>query len=295
MKTYLGTEEAAAYLGIRERKLYELAAAQRIPCSKVTGKWLFPRAALDRWVESGLAMPQGFAPSAPPPIIAGSHDPLLEWAARRSGSGMALLSEGSEAGLRRFDRGEAILAALHLHAEIGADEGANSSAVRALHQGHDTVLIAFARREQGLLLKPGNPLAIAGFEDALRLRGRFGFRQPGAGAQGLLDRLLLLHGKAQADLDAAPEIFVTGQDLAFAVRSGEIDCGIATRAVALAAGLDFAPILWEEFDLVLQRRSYFEPGPQMLFAFMRGAEFHRQAASFGGYETGMAGQVRLNR
>ena len=46
---YLNTEDAAAYLGIRERKLYELVANGAVPCSKVTGKWLFPRAALDRF------------------------------------------------------------------------------------------------------------------------------------------------------------------------------------------------------------------------------------------------------
>ena len=44
MKAYFSTEEAAAYLGIRERKLYELVAQAAVPCSKVTGKWLFPRA-----------------------------------------------------------------------------------------------------------------------------------------------------------------------------------------------------------------------------------------------------------
>ncbi len=63
---YLTTEEAAAYLRLKERKLYELVAEGAIPCSKVTGKWLFPRAALDRWVAAGLARPRlrggGLAP-----------------------------------------------------------------------------------------------------------------------------------------------------------------------------------------------------------------------------------------
>jgi putative molybdopterin biosynthesis protein len=86
MHVYLNTEQAADYLGIRERKLYELVANGAVPCSKVTGKWLFPRAALDRWIEAGLARPYGFDAVAPPPIIGGSHDPLLEWAAHGNGS-----------------------------------------------------------------------------------------------------------------------------------------------------------------------------------------------------------------
>ncbi|MCO0638037.1 helix-turn-helix domain-containing protein, partial [Lutimaribacter sp. EGI FJ00014] len=56
---FLTTSEAADYLRLGERKLYELVADNAIPCSKVTGKWLFPRHELDRWVLSGLARPEG--------------------------------------------------------------------------------------------------------------------------------------------------------------------------------------------------------------------------------------------
>ena len=59
----LTTAEAADYLRLGERKLYELVAENRIPCSKVTGKWLFPRQELDRWVNSGLARPAGMTAS----------------------------------------------------------------------------------------------------------------------------------------------------------------------------------------------------------------------------------------
>ena len=65
----LTTAEAAEYLRLGERKLYELVAEERIPCSKVTGKWLFPRNELDRWVLSGLARPADMIPPEPPPIV----------------------------------------------------------------------------------------------------------------------------------------------------------------------------------------------------------------------------------
>ena len=77
-----------------------------VPCTKVTGRWLFPRAALDRWVTAGLIAPAALAQVAAPPIVGGSHDPLLEWALRESGSGLASLPEGSEEGLRRLTGGE---------------------------------------------------------------------------------------------------------------------------------------------------------------------------------------------
>ena len=53
MPELLTTDEAAEYLRLSERKLYELVATREVPCSKVTGRWLFPRAALDRWVSAG--------------------------------------------------------------------------------------------------------------------------------------------------------------------------------------------------------------------------------------------------
>ena len=57
----LTTAEAADYLRLKERKLYELIAERQIPCTKVTGKWLFPRADLDRWLLAGRARPHGGA------------------------------------------------------------------------------------------------------------------------------------------------------------------------------------------------------------------------------------------
>jgi putative molybdopterin biosynthesis protein len=52
----------------------------RCHAARSRGRWLFPRAALDRWVTAGLIAPAAFAHVATPPIIGGSHDPLLEWA-----------------------------------------------------------------------------------------------------------------------------------------------------------------------------------------------------------------------
>jgi putative molybdopterin biosynthesis protein len=293
MRTYLNTDEAAEYLGIKERKLYELVANGAIPCSKVTGKWLFPTAALDRWIESGLARPHGFEAAQPPPIIGGSHDPLLEWAVRRSGSALALLSVGSAEGLEMLSRDAVAVAAIHLHALD--DDDANLSAVASAHALHDAVVIAFARREEGLLVAPGNPLGLAGLADAAAAKARFAMRQPGAGAQLLLSKQLSQAGLTAAQLAALPAAFATGDDLAFAIKSGQADCGVATRATANAHGLGFVALGWEQFDLAMRRRTYFEPGVQALLALLRTPEFHHHAGLLGGLDTSAAGTVRLSR
>lgn len=291
----LTTSEAAEYLRLGERKLYELVADGAIPCTKVTGKWLFPRDELDRWVLSGLMRPAGMSQADPPLIVGGSQDALLEWCLRESGSGLATLAEGTESGVGRLLRGEVIAAAIHFHSEHGVEDSAddaNLAAVRALASLHDALLVGFVRREQGLLLRPGNPNNLASIADVLSSGAMTAVRQPGAGAQMLLDALLKRHGAKPKDLRRLDSPCLTGPDLAAAVRAGQADCGIATRAAAKAAGLDFAPLLWENFDLLMRQRTYFRPALQALTGFISQPLLHQRASDLTGYDTTPAGKIR---
>jgi len=268
---FLTTSEAAAYVRLGERKLYELVTSGAIPCSKVAGKWLFPRHELDLWVLSGLARPTGMIAADPPPIVGGSQDDLLEWSLRESGSGLASLTEGTARGVERLQRGEVIAAAVHFHSDaISSDSAgqANIAAVRAMPGLHDAVLVAFARREQGLLVASGNPKHLQSLAEVLATGAQMAVRQPGAGAQMLLDVLLKRAGAGHKDLRRLDSPCRTGPDLAAAIRTGKADCGIATRAAAKSAGLDFVPLLWENFDLLLRQRSYFRPSIQALIGFV---------------------------
>jgi excisionase family DNA binding protein len=293
MAELLTTEEAAVYLRLSERKLYELVAGGALPCTKVTGRWLFPKAALDRWLASGLVTPAGMTLTPRPPIVGGRQDPLLEWALRESGCGLASLPEGSETGLRRLSRGEVTAAAIHLHRLDGDDETANIEAVAQAPGLHDAVVIAFARREQGLVVAAGNPMALTDLGKVAQSRARLAQRPEGAGAQLLLLALLARAAIAADALALVKPVCPTGPDLAQAVRSGRADCGIASRSVAYAAGLGFIPLLWERFDLALRQRDYFLPGPQALFDYVRKPAFRVQAVELQGYDVGEAGAVRL--
>jgi putative molybdopterin biosynthesis protein len=151
----LTTSEAAAYVRIKERKLYELIAERQIPCTKVTGKWLFSRADLNRWLLAGMARPYGVVPAEPPPIVGGSHDPLLQWWLSESRAGLAILPEGSQAGYRRFLEGEVVAAAIHFHDLDDPERDANIEIVAREASLYDAVLIGFARREQGVVVAAG--------------------------------------------------------------------------------------------------------------------------------------------
>lgn len=287
------TAEAAAYLRLKERKIYEMVAEGTVPCTKVTGRWLFPKAELDHWLASSVSRPPGVAPADPPAVIAGSHDPLLEWALRESGCGLATLAVGSEAGFARFLAGEAIAAAVHFHELADPANDANVSMMRSQRSLQDAVLIAFCRREQGLLLAAGNPLKISSIVDVVSKRARISVRPKGAGAQLLLLALLHQSKRVFSDLNAVDPPSPTGPDIAQAIRAGRADTGIATRAVANAAGLDFVPILWETFDLVMRQRDYFRPALQAIVGFLRSDALAARARELGGYDMSAVGSVRF--
>src|SRR5881394_1895358 len=91
--------EVADYLRVRERTIYELVRTQRIPSCKLSGKLLFPKRLIELWIAQSADYPHAVSHLAsPPPVIAGSHDPLLEWAARESKCELAILVDGSTAG-----------------------------------------------------------------------------------------------------------------------------------------------------------------------------------------------------
>lgn len=287
----LTTAEAAEYLRIKERKLYELVATDAIPCTKVTGKWLFPRADLDRWLLAGMARPLGVVPAEPPPIIGGSHDPLLQWALAESRAGLAILPEGSEAGYRRFLEGKIIATAIHFHALDAPDADANVGMVAKEPALYDAVLIAFASREQGMVVATGNPQQITSLGDVVRSKARLAARPQGAGAQQLLEALAQRDGIAPRQLKTVL-VAPTGPDIAQAIRAGHADCGIATRAVATAAGLGFVPLLVERFDLLMRQRDSYRPPLATFLALLRSPAFAVRAAELGGLDVSDAGKIR---
>jgi putative molybdopterin biosynthesis protein len=287
------TAEAAAYLRLKERKIYEMVAEGTVPCTKITGRWLFPKAELDHWLASSVSRPAGATRPDPAPIVAGSHDPLMEWALRESGSGLATLAVGSEAGFSRFVAGEMVAAAIHLHGLNDVESDANVAAMKSRGDLQDAVMIAFCRREQGFLVPPGNPLKLGSIEDVAKTRARIAMRPKGAGAQLLLLAVLQRAKVSLDQLAAVTPVCPTGPDIAQAIRAGRADTGIATRGVANAAGLDFVPLVWEPFDLVMRQRDYFQPPLQSLFNFLHSEELVVRARELGGYDLGGAGTVRF--
>ncbi|MGR3461854.1 MAG: substrate-binding domain-containing protein [Roseovarius sp.] len=279
--SYLTTKEVADLLRVRERKVYDMVAAGEIPHRKVTGKLLFPQTEITAWIEGEDAR----QPPARPGVVTGSHDPLLDWALRESGSALATLWNGSMGGLDAYCRGEAAMAGLH----IPGEDDWNIAALEARGL-RDAVLVGWATRVRGLILAPQVADMVRDFAD---LRGRrVILRQEGAGATALFARLMAEAGLTSTDLSAPASPAHTESDAAAAVAAGEAEATLGIEAMARQFRLVFRPLLRERFDLLIDRRAYFTEPVQALVRFMRSEVIAAKAASLGGYETGGMGTVR---
>jgi excisionase family DNA binding protein len=283
---FLTTREVAALLRVKERKVYDLAAAGEIPCRRITGKLLFPKGEIDAWLSGGTVAPVHARKA--PDVVSGSHDPLLDWALRESGSGLASFFDGSLDGLDRLAGGEAIACGMHVfEPETG---GWNSTHVSARMARAPVVLIEWAKRARGLILAPG--LEIAG---VAALKGhRVALRQPKAGGQILFDHLLAEAGLTRNDIDTLPDPARTEADAASAVASGQADAAPGLEAMARQFRLGFAPLVTERYDIAIDRRAFFEPRWQALTVFCRSPAFAAKAAELGGYDLAGHGTVHWN-
>jgi molybdate-binding protein len=225
-------------------------------------------------------------------VVAGSHDPLLDWAVGESGCGLALRASGSLDGLKQLAAGEAVMAGLHVR--DGKTGEYNVPVVRDAAGLRDVVLIHWAERRQGLVLAAGNPLNIRRIADIAKRKARFMLRQPSAGSH-----LLLLHFLAAAHLKPADLNFVhppvmSETDVGLAIVEGRADAGLAVEAVARRFRLAFVPLAEERFDLAMRRKCYFDAPAQRLFAFAGTPAFTRRAAALGGYDVSETGRVVWN-
>ena len=278
---YLTTKEVAALLRVKERKVYDLAASGGIPHRRVTGKLLFPSAEILAWIEgAGTSVPR-----ERPAVLTGSHDPLLDWAVRESGSTLATLFNGSVDGLRRFSEGRAALAGIHIPEHRGWNvQTAEEMGIRA------SVLIAWAVRARGLILSDRAQGEVTQMAD---LKGkRVALRQPGAGAAAIFEDLLAKAGLTLNDLVPSSGLARTESDAAAAVAAGEADAAMGIEAMARQFHLPFLPLVEERFDLLINRRAYFTEPVQTLLAFAHNEPLRRKAASMGGYHLTDLGTVR---
>jgi excisionase family DNA binding protein len=297
MKHLLSTKEVARFIGVNEKMIYTLVAEKGLPATKITGKWLFPRHLVEQWIEANTINYPEPRRDLPPYdgllIVAGSNDPLLEKTLnlfnRRHPEHVAVFGNlGSLGGLRALRRRTCHVATSHLLQE-DADEYNFDFAARELEQA--PAVVNFCRREQGLLVAGGNPRGIRSVAD-LGTAGLTIVNRPNTtGTRLLLDRELAQAGLDGAGIAGYHNEVARHLDVGLEIAAGRADAGPGIRAVAGMLGLDFIPLRWERYDLLVTKERFFDPGVQLLLGMLPEAEFRTLAATLEGYDVSMSGKM----
>jgi molybdate-binding protein/DNA-binding XRE family transcriptional regulator len=193
----------------------------------------------------------------------------------------------SMAALEALGRGEVHVAGLHLCDE--ATHEFNLPFVRRALPGRAMLFVNFASWEQGIIVRAGNPLGIRGVEDVVHRKIRLIQREPGAGANKLLEQALRAKKVSLGAVRGSGSVALGHMEVAQAIAMGAADAGIAIRSAAAAFGLGFIPLAVERFDLVIPRTLATDPRIERLVDTLGSRTFRRELDTVGGYITHESG------
>jgi putative molybdopterin biosynthesis protein len=225
-------------------------------------------------------------------VAVGSHDLVLDLAAsklRAVDPGVTLASSnvGSLGGLVALRDGLCHLAGSHLlDPETG--EYTLPYVDRVLGE-REVAVVRLVHRAQGLIVAPGNPLAIETIEDIARADVRYINRQRGAGTRVLLDHELGRRDIPADAVDGYAREEHTHLAIAAAIAAGRADAGLGIMAAARAFGLDFVPVTREPYDLVLTTDTLEDPVTGPLWTLLDDPDFRAAVEQLGGYDTAEMG------
>lgn len=288
---FMSVKQVASYLQVNDKKIYSLVREGKIPASKVTGKWLFPRDLVDQWVlessHGGLLTDRM--------LVAGSDDPLLYRAVMQIANQIrarALISytpTGTQLGLSLLARRRADICGIHW-GPVEESAKRHPALLKQFAQHRDWVLVRLFRREQGLILGPDSWPVGSRIEDLFSAQTRWAVRQEGAGSQRFLQEIITQHGVNPAARRITGRAY-SERDAASLVAMGQADVATGVRAAATEFGLEFLPIGWEAFDLAMHRGVFFRTLFQKLLEHLRGGEAQSVARMLGGYDMTECGNL----
>lgn len=227
-------------------------------------------------------------------VVVGSHDNTLDLIAdeiRQHAAGVRLSSShvGSMGGLMALKRRVCHLSGIHL---LDPSDGSYNVGYIEKHlPGRALTLVNLVTRQQGLMVAPGNPKGITGIEALTRPGVRFVNRQAGSGTRILLDYRLKALGIDDKAIDGYARDEYTHMSVAVAVLSGTADAGLGIHAAARALGLDFIPVVTEQYDLLIDNDYLGSPMVAALLSTIRSRRFKERALALGGYSTETTGEV----
>jgi putative molybdopterin biosynthesis protein len=227
--------------------------------------------------------------------ILGSHDfslDVMRDIIKKSNPGIDLLSThiGSLSGIIALQKGVVDLCTTHILDE--KEKVYNIPVVKKYLGTRPALLINVAKRVQGLVVAKGNPKGVKSVSDLARSDIRFINRQVGSGTRILLDTMLAEQGIGRDSVRGYDREEFTHAAVGVLVKDGIADVGLAIYPIARLFGLDFMPLVEEEYDLLVTREFSEEKRFSVLMDAILSAEFARRLQDFGGYNTEGTGRTK---
>ena len=299
----MNTKEVAHYLGIHEKQVYALIKSKRIPSTRVTGKWVFPKRLIDEWIDSNAQKSLGQAREKSRRIegallASGSNDPILDILHTYMRNlypefYIFTANTGSTDGLKALNKGYTDIAWSHLFDPKTGEY--NIPFLPNYVPDIKPVVVNLFCRDLGFLIAAKNPLGIHGFEDLARKEVKFINRQKGAGTRVLLDfNLKRLRIPSSQIIGYEKEVY-THLEVGISILSKESDVGIATVAVSKFFGLSFIPITTESFDMILDQSTFFEKGVQAFMEVLNSDGFRKRITKLGNYDFKTSGKILYSK
>ncbi len=291
----MSAKELASYLGLNEKKIYQLAREGSIPAARIGGKWVFPKHLIDEWIEKDALSRLRFKSSMETLVIMGSNDPAWDILSKKLidfpyGIILALSSVGSTKGLMALSQGLCDAASSHLLDPETLEY--NIPYLSRFLKGEDVVVITLFHREQGLMVKKGNPKGIERLEDLTRSDVTFINRQEGSGTRVLFDLELSAHGIDPSRIKGYENTASTHMEVALKILTGEADTGLGIRSVANMVGLEFIlPLKDERYDLVVLKNSMNLKKIRILLDVLESKDVRETLSKMGGYNLSDMGKV----
>jgi putative molybdopterin biosynthesis protein len=228
-------------------------------------------------------------------VCIGSHDNTLDILAnilkkRNPRFSLSSAHVGSMGGLIALKKGEAHMAGTHL---LDEETGLyNVPFIRRLLPDRRIILVNLAYRQQGFVVKKGNPKGITGFGDLARDDVVFINRQSGSGTRLLTDKYLRETGIEPSRIGGYEREEYTHMGVASAVLAGIADTGLAILAAAHALDLDFIPVANERYDIAVPLEFVESEMLTTLLRIIREDEEFRSAViNLGGYDVSDMGEI----
>ncbi len=296
MSKLLSTKEVAAFIKVNEKMIYSLIAEKGLPATKVTGKWLFPLDLVEQWVEAGTVNYPESSTVLPPYhgliLIAGSNDLLLDrlitfFNLNFDGHLAMFGFTGSMGGLKALRKNHCHIAASHLV----ADNKEYNFPFIPKDMSPSPAVVNFCMREQGILVNKGNPHNIKSVCDLAQKGIKIVNRGLGTGTRQLFDKELKKADLKGDNIKGYGNVVSKHMDLGLEILSGNADAGPGIRSVAKTLDLDFVPVCWERFDLLMLKERFFDQGIQLFLGLMKEDFFQATATGLGGYDISKSGDM----